>query len=35
MAGLDPATHVLQRLMKNVDSRVKPGHDVAMTDSQR
>ncbi|MGC0392570.1 hypothetical protein ACVIU7_003380 [Bradyrhizobium liaoningense] len=27
MAGLVPAIHVLPRLRKNVDARVKPGHD--------
>jgi hypothetical protein len=27
MAGLDPAIHAVQRLLKDVDARVKPGHD--------
>jgi hypothetical protein len=27
MAGLDPAIHVFLRRSKNVDARVKPGHD--------
>jgi len=27
MAGLDPAIHALLRCSKNVDARVKPGHD--------
>ena len=29
MAGLDPAIHVLPRGPKDVDARVKPGHDDA------
>jgi hypothetical protein len=30
MAGLDPAIHVLgQRAKKDLDARVKPGHDEA------
>jgi hypothetical protein len=27
MAGLDPAIHVLLRQSKDVNARVKPGHD--------
>jgi hypothetical protein len=27
MAGLDPAIHVLAANKKDVDARVKPGHD--------
>jgi hypothetical protein len=27
MAGLDPAIHVLMHGTKDVDARVKPGHD--------
>ncbi|WP_196236085.1 ABC transporter [Bradyrhizobium japonicum] len=27
MAGLDPAIHVFPHGAKNVDARVKPGHD--------
>jgi hypothetical protein len=27
MAGLDPAIHVQQFLKRDVDARVKPGHD--------
>jgi hypothetical protein len=27
MAGLDPAIHVLAVRLKDVDARVKPGHD--------
>jgi len=27
MAGLDPAIHVSPRRSKDVDARVKPGHD--------
>jgi len=27
MAGLDPAIHALLRSWKDVDARVKPGHD--------
>jgi len=29
MAGLDPAIHVRPRGSKDVDARVKPGHDDA------
>jgi hypothetical protein len=28
MAGPDPAIHVFPRMIKNVDARDKPGHDV-------
>jgi hypothetical protein len=27
MAGLDPAIHALKAVKKDVDARVKPGHD--------
>jgi hypothetical protein len=27
MPGLDPGIHVLSAAQKNVDGRVKPGHD--------